>query len=364
MVVSRYAEGQSNLNGSPFLFIRANTLEGRIIITSGRLSQFAYLVRSCLTWQHRSLTLVLVASLLLAIACSAETKVIPATKVAFIADQGTGNESRAVLALIAHENADVVLIQGDLGYEPDKALKWDQNISDVLGKKFPVLAVVGNHENYEWNLYQRLLIERMNRAPELHCVGEVGVKANCTFRGLHVLQVAPGISTVAGIEPEDNYEDFIRSSFNNNDTPWRVCSWHKNQHDMQVYSKTDETGWGVYDACLDAGAMIAMGHAHTYSRTFLMKDFQNQEVAHRSSDMRLEPGRSFAVVSGLGGYAVREQKNDGDWFASIYTKSQGATFGALFCTLEQSSADCYFKAIDGAIPDQFRLTLTSDSSAD
>lgn len=313
--------------------------------------------------QKRSVNPLLAAVLLVSIACSSSPGVSAATKVAFIADQGVGSGSRAVLSLIADENVDIVLIQGDLGYDDGTAIQWDQNITNALGRDFPVLSLVGNHENYEWPLYQRLIEQRMNRAGGLSCSGSVGVKANCTFKDLQIVQVAQGISRVSGIEPEDGYDGFIRSSFNNSNSPWKVCAWHKNQNAMQAYSKSDETGWDVYDACLDSGAMIAMGHAHTYSRTYLMKDYRNQEVAHRSNEMTLEPGRSFAVVSGLGGRDVRPQENNGDWFASVYTQTQGATHGALFCNLEQSTADCYFKAINGAMPDQFSLKLGSSSSS-
>ncbi|MFK7858454.1 MAG: metallophosphoesterase [Granulosicoccus sp.] len=299
----------------------------------------------------------LAAILLLPIISVLPASVSAATKVAFIGDQGVRSSARAVLTLIADEKADIVIIQGDLGYEPDTALRWDENITNALGRDFPVISVVGNHENYEWPLYQRLIEERMARAGGFECDGRIGVKANCTFQNLQLVQVAQGISGISGVKADDNYDDFIRSSFANSSTAWKICSWHMNQTAMQVYSKPDETGWDVYDACLDHGAMIAMGHAHTYSRTYLMKNFETQQVAHRNNVMTLEPGRSFAFVSGLGGREVKSQRNNGDWFASIYTATQGATHGALFCTLGTSTADCYFKAINGAIPDQFSLKV-------
>lgn len=303
----------------------------------------------------------LIAGLFVPFALLSSPMVNAATKVAFIADQGVGSGARAVLSLIASENVDIVLIQGDLGYEPNSALEWDQNLTNALGRDFPVLSLAGNHENFEWPLYQRLIEQRLERAAGISCDGEVGVKASCKFENLHVVQVAQGIIRVAGIKSDDNYSDFIRSSFQNDDSLWKVCAWHKNQRAMQAYSKSNETGWDIYDACLDKGAMVAMGHAHTYSRTHLMKDFRTQQMAHQGSVMTLKPGSSFAVVSGLGGRDIKSQKNNGDWFASVYTQTQGATHGALFCTLETNTADCYFKAINGAIPDQFRLIRGSAS---
>lgn len=283
-------------------------------------------------------------------------------KVAFIGDQGVNSNSRAVLTLIANEDTDLLLIQGDLGYKPNSAAEWDANITNALGSDFPVLTVVGNHENFEWPLYKSLIQKRINRIPDLDCVGDTGVKALCQFSNIDVVQVAPGITEVAGVSDDDNYEQFIRSSFPPADFRWRICSWHKNQRDMQASDKSDSTGWGIYDACLDTGAMITMGHAHSYSRTHLLSNFEEKTIVHKSDDMTLKPGQSFAFVSGLGGRDVVPQQHSGDWFASIYTASQGATHGALFCTFETTSADCYFKAIDGAIPDRFTLTLDSISN--
>ncbi|NND91864.1 MAG: hypothetical protein HKN42_13470 [Granulosicoccus sp.] len=280
-----------------------------------------------------------------------------ATTVAFLGDQGTGSDARDVLSLVAEEGTDLLMIQGDLGYADNSAAQWEANLTDALGKDFPVLTIVGNHENYEWPTYRSYIQQRINRAGELSCTGDTGVKATCQFRNIDIVQVAPGINEVAGVKSQDNYDGYIRTSFSDAESRWRICSWHKNQNAMQTGSKGDSTGWGVYDACLDAGAMIAMAHEHAYSRTYLLSDFANQTVAHYGSDMTLEPGKSFAFVSGLGGREVRPQKRGGDWFASIYTATQGATHGALFCHFEATTADCYFKAIDGAVPDRFVLRL-------
>ena len=336
---------------------------GPVVLTFNEFSSLTSLRNAISCNSPRNSTPVWLACLMLPIALSLSAVASAATKVAFIADQGTGGGARSVLSMIKDEGADILLIQGDLGYELNSAVEWEKNLNDYLGENFPVLAVAGNHENYEWPLYERFIQRRIERADGLDCRGKEGVKASCTFENLQVVQVAQGIREVPSIDPEDNYDSFIRSSFNDSDYSWRVCSWHKNQTAMQVYSKSDSTGWDIYDACLDSGAMIAMGHAHTYSRTHLMTDFRTQSVAHRDNDMLLEPGRSFAVVSGLGGWDIKPQENSGDWFASVYTRSQGATHGALFCTLRDTSADCYFKAIDGTVPDTFTLRTGFDAKS-
>lgn len=284
-------------------------------------------------------------------------------KVAFTGDQGAGEGARAVLSMIASEGVDLLMIQGDLGYDDGKAATWEENLTQALGANFPVLTVVGNHENFEWPLYKRFIQQRIDRVDDLSCSGDTGVRALCRYKNIDIVQVSPGIDEVEGVNGQDNYADFIASSFAESTAPWRICAWHKNQSKMQTGSKSDATGWGVYDACLDAGAMIALAHEHAYSRSYLLSDFENQSVAHKNSEMTLEPGRSFAFVSGLGGHEVRDQQQGGDWWASIYTASQGATHGALFCTFEDATANCYFKAIDGAVPDQFTLKTRVGSAS-
>jgi hypothetical protein len=276
-------------------------------------------------------------------------------KVAFVGDQGVGEHAQAVLSLIANEGTDLLLIQGDLGYEDNAALNWEANLTNALGADFPVLTLVGNHENYEWPKYQELIKRRIERAAGVSCTGLIGVKAFCHYGNMDIVQVSPGITEVQGVDANDNYTQFISSSFAQSTAPWRICSWHKNQNRMQTGNKSDATGWNVYDACLNVGALIAMGHEHAYSRTYLLSDYRKQVVAHRNSEMTLEPGRSFAFVSGLGGREVRPQVQGGDWWASVYTATQDATHGALFCTFATEKAECYFKAIDGAVPDQFSL---------
>lgn len=60
-------------------------------------------------------------------------------KVAFVGDQGLGENARAVLQLIKDENADMVLHQGDFDYKDDQE-NWDQQINDVLGPNFPLFC--------------------------------------------------------------------------------------------------------------------------------------------------------------------------------------------------------------------------------
>ena len=60
-------------------------------------------------------------------------------RIAFLGDQGGSSfisNDIAVLNLVKNENVDLVLHQGDLGFEHDSPDEWDQRISDILGNDF------------------------------------------------------------------------------------------------------------------------------------------------------------------------------------------------------------------------------------
>jgi hypothetical protein len=284
----------------------------------------------------------------------------PNFKIAFIGDTDLGYHTKQVLELIKSEGTDMVLHQGDLDNAengPDSPEKWDEMVSDILGENFPIFAVIGNHDVDTWdgtNGFQELLEARIDRIEGVECVGEVGIKAACSYKGIFFIQSGVGTS---GSSSENT--SFIQEQFAQDDHIWRICHWHKQMNKMQVGSKGDATGWGVYEACREGGAFIANGHEHSYARTYLMESFQNQVIASTSSTLHLSEGKSFAFHAGLGGNSIRDQDEDWPWMAAVYTSDQGANYGALFCTInidgQPDHASCYFKDIDGNVPDEFEL---------
>lgn len=286
------------------------------------------------------------------------TKPLQPLTVAFIGDQGWGSKPRAVLRLILAEGAGLVLHQGDLDYG-NNPTAWDALITDVLGADFPYFASVGNHDGrwYGVDGYQDKLQARLNKITEAICSGDLGVRSACTFRGLFF--ILSGAGTLPDAPDDPDHVAYIRSQLAQTNARWRICSWHKNQESMQVGGKDDEVGWEPYEACRQGGAIVATAHEHSYSRTHLMDNFETQSVASTSNTLMIEEGKSFVFVSGLGGFDIRSQLRDEPWWASVYTDDQGANFGALFCTFfvkgESNRASCYFKDIDGNVPDRFDL---------
>jgi hypothetical protein len=296
---------------------------------------------------------------------SADQQPSQSVKVAFVGDQGLGPSSVAVLQLIQNEGADLVIHSGDFDYADDPDA-WDSQITGVLGASFPYLASIGNHDTCCTGAYAAKVQARVDASPDLTCEiapGESLVSGStCTFRGLYIVLTGPGVTG----DGDTTHTPYVSTQLAATDALWRICSWHKNTRLMQVGGKPDETGWGVYEECRMGGGIVATGHEHSYSRTHLMSSFQNQTVASTSSTLIIEEGKSFAFVSGLGGQSIRDQELDGPWWASIYTSTQGANHGALFCTFydtQEDHASCYFKDIDGVVPDQFELISAVSRSA-
>jgi len=302
--------------------------------------------------------LILPIVLVLIVSCSNRGTTDADLKVAFIADQGIEDSSRAVLTLIQDENAEMVLHQGDLDYidSPDQ---WDQMITDILGIDFPYFVSVGNHDVKEWDRYANLLSTRILRVSQADCNGDIGINMACSYRGLFF--VLSGIGTLGS-----DHINFLENALSKNNAIWKICSWHKNQRLMQVGNKEDETGWEPYELCRNHGAVIATGHEHSYSRTHLLTRFNDPVVASPSDILILRPGQTFAFVNGLGGRNIRGQNEElaqNPWWDTVLTSKQGANYGALFCTFhvdgKPDKAHCYFKDIEGIIRDEF--TLISES---
>lgn len=317
--------------------------------------------------------------------CTADgcrTGTVPNLLVAFIGDQGNNGNSDAVLQLIAGEGADAVVHNGDFDYK-DNPDAWDDRINRVLGPDYPYFSIIGNHDALAWhgsNGYAAKIAERHDRIPEMQCSGELGVRANCTFRGLHLVESCIGTDELRAECERDSPDqlEFIRSSLANSSAIFKVCNWHKNQHDMQVGAKKDTVGWKAYRTCMNAGAMVATGHEHSYARTLTLTDVGNAATGHGAvglySHMELAPKRNFVIVSGLAGVGLRlfdPGHTDDTWWASYYAKDRwlmngtlmpgGANYGALFIEFhvdgDPSLARGYFKDVSGRIADSFTIQV-------
>lgn len=275
----------------------------------------------------------------------------PGFKVAFLGDQGMGPISESVLKLVKSEGAHLLVHLGDFDYQ-NNPQGWEDQTNRILGKDFPQIAVVGNHDLPYWygpKGYSSLVADRLERMG-VEVDGVPGERCSFRYQGIFFVLTSPGLIG-------SGHAQFIRDRLAADSTPWRISAWHVNQQLMQVGGKSDEAGWGVYEESRRGGAIIATAHEHSYSRTHLLNNMITREVASTSDSLELRKGRTFAFVSGLGGGEVRPQYISGPWWAKVYTATQGATAGAMFATFNVDGnplkARFEFKAINGDVPDRF-----------
>jgi predicted phosphodiesterase len=284
-----------------------------------------------------------------------QSRAIKDVKIAIIADQGVTEHSKKLLRVIKSQQADLLLINGDFGYnEPPQV--WEKMNRDILGEDFPILAVAGNHDIGYWPAYQEI-IKKWQSHPMINCNGEAGVMSECSFEGIKIVLTSPALFDEKSKKKSAN---FITKSFENDHSLWRICGWHKNMHDMQTGAKSDETGWGVYEACRQEGALITTGHEHAYARSYLMSNIEDKIVSSTSDEMELEKGKTVVVLSGLGGHSTREMVEDQYWWAAKANADTGTKAGALFCTFhldgDARKASCYYMSEDEEILDRFSFT--------
>jgi hypothetical protein len=301
----------------------------------------------------------------------------PNLRVAFIGDQGTTNDSEAVLNLVKDEGAAFLVIAGDFDYD-DNPDAWDDQTNDTLGADYPIFAVAGNHDKDAWDGqdgYQSKVIARQQNAIDdgATCTGEPGQNSACSYKGLFL-----AMSGVDVFEGQDESADYLRSELAGNDAIWSVCVWHKNMTDMQAGDKPNETGWGVYQACQDEAGIVITGHEHSYARTLTLTALGNESEEHGAvgepQQMDVSEGSTFVSVVGLGGRNIREydgnEHDDDTWWASLYTTNHylnngeivddfDAKAGALFIDFnvdgDPNKAHAYFKNIDGEIIDEYDI---------
>jgi hypothetical protein len=187
----------------------------------------------------------------------------------------------------------------------------------------------------------------------------------CSFKGLVFVLSSVGLT---GNPPLlGGHEAYMKQSLETYGGVWRLCSWHKNQRLMQLGDKRDEVGWDAYDTCRRAGAIVCTGHEHSYSRTFLMTSFEDQNIAPSPDphNLVLSEGQTFAFVNGVGGRAARpcvgnSQRNP--WWASAWCRDNSLEPGALICRFnfngDPTKAFCQFKQFDGTVRDQFTVVST------
>lgn len=261
-------------------------------------------------------------------------------------------------------------------------------------------------------------MDRLRRSgADKNCIGEYGINSLCHWNGLAIVSSGVGTmgtnhakfidSSLAAVNRLRSSSSLFAASSSSNSTiipSWNFCSWHKNQRLYQTGDKKDETGYEVYDACRKHGAIVMTAHQHLYARSKIMHHFEKLKVGwddiffyndeeedeeddidDRSSNntttnnmgkkkklkpvLNIGPGKSFAVVNGLGGDSIRSWEDHLErkpWWAANAAQDNDANYGALLCTFhvhkDPALARCKFQDISGKIWDEFYVRTSTAGS--
>lgn len=272
-------------------------------------------------------------------------------KIAFIGDTATSAKFKEVLNLIKREKADLMVVPGDTDYGGGEA-KWDGLIKSVLGDEAALIAL-GNHDYSDSNKDKIVALgaARLAKNAQIKCTGAYGEKMACSYRGVYLVlsSIGSGGGTAA------SHEEYIKAQLNAAPTEhWRICTWHKNQREMQVGDKGNEVGWNAYESCREKGAIIVTAHEHSYERSFLLSNMTMRKVANPvASPIAVTEGTTFVIVSGLGGHSIRKQLLHSPHWAKIYSATQSANYGVVFGVFNAKQAHFYMKTIDNRTIDDF-----------
>ncbi|EPZ36111.1 hypothetical protein O9G_005248 [Rozella allomycis CSF55] len=265
--------------------------------------------------------------------------------------------------MLKKKNVEAIVHQGDFDYM-DNPVLFDTKISQILGPNFPYFASIGNHDTLAWEGpkgYRAMFEKRLKRVKDklgkkvVSCEGEFGVNAICNYKGL-VIGLS-GVGTYGTHHAE--YMDHALKTFT---SPWKICSFHKNQRLFQIGTKKDETGYEIYETCRRHGALVVTGHLHQYARTHMMKSYVNHEIAEKRGLMVLSPGRSLNILNGIGGKSISKGNSTliaNPWWATVLDKDTNVNAAALICTFningDNRRAGCQLMDLNGNIWDEFRL---------
>lgn len=278
----------------------------------------------------------------------------PNFKVAFIGDTAAGNDFKSVLALVKREKAQAVMIQGDLTYSGDKAGDWfpvaDGEL-DTATAKIPYFVSRGNHDD-DWNDQNGLGKGLDDRLTKWGVTPEDGKPTannySVVYQGLKMVFVHESETT-------PTRADYVKQRLEGDKHIWKICSWHKNMRATNVGPKGNEMGWQIYENCRAAGAIVAQGHSHTYSRSKTITADQAQTVDAACSDpfsLCVGPGKHFFFDSSLGGVDQRTLQNTNQpYWASTYAADFGALFIEFHVDGDPKKAKGYFKTVGDVVID-------------
>ena len=280
--------------------------------------------------------------------CAVSAPAAAQTKICFMGDSGVGTNAVNTHNLCKSNGAQAIVHTGDLDYQ-NSPTNWENFINARVGSNFPYFYVLGNHDTANASGYRSNLQARMNRLG-ITWNGTLASHYRFDWRGIRFIMTTPGLG-------DGSAATYIRDQAAATTAPWVLSIFHQQMAKMNVGSKGDTTGWGVYEEGRAQGVTTWNGHEHSYGRTHLLSDMDTQAIADNTSPYTIIKGRSLVVQTGAGGASLRAfgpYANQSYWAAKY-----NANYGVNICTFGASGdprrADCTFKSVGGTTRDSWTM---------
>ncbi len=257
-------------------------------------------------------------------------------KFAAIGDIGNTPGSAAVANLIRSQNAQFIVMPGDLCYDTQPiAAQLDANYAaeKTTGKLFPAL---GNHEFTDpcggggaSGYFNYFTLPNNERYYEF-------VRGPVHFFAIN------SYNDRDGLKPNSKQGRWLKRALAASKSPWQVVFFHhppysSGRHQSSTYMRWPFEQWGV-DAVLN-------GHDHDYERVLQDDDRNGVKLPY--------------IVSGLGGQSRRP-------FGATVAGSvvrYAADDGALFVTATPTAMNFEFRTTGGAVIDTYSVTKSGAGQA-
>lgn len=309
----------------------------------------------------------------------------PEVKIALLGDTEAGAGFGSVLALVASEKSDVVMINGDFGYGSSPQKWTDRLLKSIDINTHAIIGSLGNHDRGK-NTNTYIAAFESFRTPanglKNSCTGKAAIKKDqdtilidevCTFGNVTV--VANGIG-------QAHTKSYLETRLDKKlkDTPlgnWKLVGYHYTLPQMNPGLKSSvENTYNFFDIIRRHGAIGAQAHTHSVMASCpIISPFTSGGIpkCHQNYTNFMErfitPGTGLYIDSSLGGKEARARKRcklgtetDCIHMSDLiteegYTRADGLTLsgfdplGALFIVFNSGGdplkAHAYYKSIDG-----------------
>ena len=312
--------------------------------------------------------------------------------VAYISDlgiwEGWDKVGKMLNKSIINGELDLIVINGDLGQAVGVSpWTWNKTFNKYVPLEFPVVITMGNHEcqdhvNYTgtscpaWDMIggsKEIVKQRMYyvvQAGGVLNLSDDGRRYSLNFKGLRIIGLDANLVGSGG-----KYLPFLSSELDKKMESRTVCSWH---YELPALSLSGESypnlvPVGIYQDCLNNGAVIYNGHKHYYVRTMTLSSFLPVSLLSNFSKDEVHVGNNYTYYSimAVGGMDIIDHQTASlsnstpssypyscNWLAHADMADHDAPNGAVYITYNVNSTlgkdwARYISADDGTFRDEY-----------